>query len=61
MKILSRKDAALRLGVSERTFDRLCETTSGLHKVHISTRRVGIDEAEVVAYLERAVSHAQAA
>jgi hypothetical protein len=46
-KILSRKAAALRLGLSERTLDRLCETGSGLHKVHISARRVGIAEDEI--------------
>jgi predicted DNA-binding transcriptional regulator AlpA len=59
MKILSRKDAAGRLGVSERTLDRLCETESGLHKVHISVRRVGITEDEIEAYVERAVGQAQ--
>jgi predicted DNA-binding transcriptional regulator AlpA len=60
-RILSRKAAALRLGLSERTLDRLCETASGLHKVQLSARRIGIAEAEVDAYLEHAVSQAQAA
>ena len=42
-EILSRKEAARIRGISERTIDRLCETPdSGLRKVKLSERRVGI-------------------
>jgi predicted DNA-binding transcriptional regulator AlpA len=52
-RILTRKQAAERLGVSERTLDRLCDTDSGLKKLQLSTRRVGLGERNVEAYVER--------
>jgi predicted DNA-binding transcriptional regulator AlpA len=53
-RILTRREAARRIGLSERTLDRLCATDAGLRKIQISTRRVGISAADVTAYLERA-------
>jgi predicted DNA-binding transcriptional regulator AlpA len=50
-QILNRKEAASRIGVSERTLDRLCATNAGLRKIQLSVRRVGITEADVNAYL----------
>jgi predicted DNA-binding transcriptional regulator AlpA len=60
-KILSRRDAAARLGLSERTLDRLCATKSGLRKIQLSTRRVGVAEDEIDAYISRAVGQSKAA
>ena len=60
-RILARRDAAARLGVSERTIDRLtADAGSGLHKVRISARRVGVAENEVDSFVERAVDQAKA-
>jgi predicted DNA-binding transcriptional regulator AlpA len=57
-RILSRKEAATRLGLSEKTIDRICATDAGLRKIQISTRRVGISAADVTAYLEKATQAA---
>jgi predicted DNA-binding transcriptional regulator AlpA len=53
-RILTRREAAHRIGLSERTIDRLCATDSGLRKIRISTGRVGISAADVTKYIERA-------
>jgi hypothetical protein len=43
IEVLSRKDAARIRGVSERTIDRLCDMPdSGVRRVKLSLRRVGI-------------------
>jgi excisionase family DNA binding protein len=52
-KILTTKEAAERLRISERTLDRLCEADSGLKKIRLSPRRVGLLEANVDAYVDR--------
>jgi predicted DNA-binding transcriptional regulator AlpA len=60
MQILTRKQTADRLGLSERTIDRLCKTDGALTKVQLSTRRVGFTAESVSAYLERQVVAAAA-
>lgn len=52
-RILTAKEAAERLRVSERTLDRLCATDSGLKKIQLSPRRIGLLEVSVDAYIER--------
>ena len=52
-RILTTKEAAQRLRVSERTLDRLCATDTGLKKIRISERRVGLLESAVDAYVDR--------
>ena len=52
-RILSRREAAERIGVSERTLDRLSETENGPKKIKLSTRRVGFSASVIDAYLER--------
>ena len=52
-RILTTKEAAQRLRISERTLDRLCATDSGLKKIRLSARRIGLTEANVDAYIEQ--------
>lgn len=52
-KILTKKEAAERLRVSDRTLDRICATDSGLRKIQLSPRRVGFLEREVESHIER--------
>jgi predicted DNA-binding transcriptional regulator AlpA len=59
--IISRKEVARRLGVSDRTVDRLLETpATGLRKVQLSVRRVGVAEDELNAFIERVTTQAAA-
>jgi predicted DNA-binding transcriptional regulator AlpA len=61
-RIVARRDAAARLNVSERTIDRLtADASTGLHKVRISARRVGIAEDEIDNFVGRAVDQAKTA
>ena len=50
-RILSKREAALRLGVSERTLDRIVSRDSGLRKIQLSPRRVGFGERAVDAFI----------
>jgi predicted DNA-binding transcriptional regulator AlpA len=52
-KILTKREAAERLRISERNLDRLCSSDGGLRKIQLSPRRVGILEREVDALIER--------
>jgi excisionase family DNA binding protein len=57
-RILTKKEAARRLGVSERTLDRMCSTDGGLRKIQLSPRRVGFGEQNVDSYIEQLLSAA---
>jgi predicted DNA-binding transcriptional regulator AlpA len=57
-KILTRQEAAAKLRISERTLDRLISTDSGLKKVQLSVRRVGVTERSVEDYLASCVEAA---
>jgi predicted DNA-binding transcriptional regulator AlpA len=50
-RILTRRETAQRLGVSERTLDRIVSTNGGLRKVQLSPRRVGFGERAVEALI----------
>ena len=61
-RIIRRRPAAERLGVSERTLDRITgDPKSGLHKVKVSKRLVGVAEDELDDYEARAVAVAKTA
>jgi hypothetical protein len=60
MKILTRKETAARLALSERTVDRLCQTDGGLKKIKLSLRRVGISDDSVSDYLLRSTKETAA-
>ena len=49
-KIISREEAARRIGLSMKTLDRLC-VTRALTKIRISERRVGFLESEIDRFL----------
>jgi predicted DNA-binding transcriptional regulator AlpA len=52
-EILTKKETAERLRISERNLDRLCATDSGLRKIQLSPRRVGFLDRDVAALIER--------
>jgi predicted DNA-binding transcriptional regulator AlpA len=56
--ILTRKQTAERLNVSERTVDRLCATDSGLKKLRLSARRVGFADSNIEEYIRRIATSA---
>ena len=58
MQILTRKQTADRLGLSERTIDRLCKTDGALTKIQLSTRRVGFTAESVSAPQRQVVAAA---
>jgi predicted DNA-binding transcriptional regulator AlpA len=51
IRILSKKEAAARLGISERTLDRVRELE--MARVQLSARRVGYREDGINSYIER--------
>jgi predicted DNA-binding transcriptional regulator AlpA len=57
-RILTKREAAARLRLSDRSLDRLCAANSGLRKIQISPGRVGFLEREIDAFIEKCVSAA---
>ena len=58
MTILSEKQAATMMGISERTLQRLRESGNGPSYVRMSARRIGYMETELERWLEqRTFSH----
>jgi predicted DNA-binding transcriptional regulator AlpA len=57
-RILTKREAAERLRISERNLDRLCLAGGGPRKIQLSPRRVGILEREIDALIERLASAA---
>lgn len=60
-RILTKKEAAERLRLSDRSLDRLCESDSGLRKIQLSPRRVGFLEREIDAFIEKCAATPAAA
>jgi len=57
-RIVSLNQTAVRLGLSRRTVERLCAADE-LHKFSISSRRVGIYEDTIDAYVEKRAARDQ--
>jgi predicted DNA-binding transcriptional regulator AlpA len=51
-RILTKKEAAARLRLSDRSLDRLCESNSALRKMRLSPRRVGFLARDIDAFIE---------
>lgn len=60
-RILTKKEAAARLRLSDRSLDRLCATDSGIRKIQISPRRVGFLERDINIFIEKCVGMTQSA
>jgi predicted DNA-binding transcriptional regulator AlpA len=56
-KVLTKKEAAARVRVSDRTLDRLSATDGGPRKIRLSPRRVGYLEREIDEYLSRCATN----
>lgn len=52
-RILTRREAAELLRISERTLDRLAATECGLRRIRLSPRRIGFRASEISAYAQR--------